>query len=202
MKRFIHACAVFFIIVSCSNYKKTKPKKLEDSKIVNQVFDKREIHDLQKILSFFDGQIMSSFKGKTLLDSYDLFNEKELELKNEGLIFGNISFSDQQKLNSKIKETTFKEIWDLGKILDVDEIGSKQSFLFINPNGKYISYLKKLGLKNKFIEDYSNIVSQNYDIPPSLVYVITDNYNKIDVSDENIRLMVAIHYLTLNDNFR
>lgn len=202
MKRFIHACAVFFIIVSCSNYKKTKPKKLEDSKIVNQVFDKREIHDLQKILSFFDGQIMSSFKGKTLLDSYDLFNEKELELKNEGLIFGNISLSDQQKLNSKIKETTFQEIWDLGKILDVDEIGSKQSFLFINPNGKYISYLKKLGLKNKFIEDYSNIVSQNYDIPPSLVYVITDNYNKIDVSDENIRLMVAIHYLTLNDNFR
>lgn len=202
MKRFIHACAVFFIIVSCSNYKKTKPKKLEDSKIVNQVFDKREIHDLQKILSFFDGQIMSSFKGKSLLDSYDLFNEKELELKNEGLIFGNISFSDQQKLNSKIKETTFKEIWDLGKILDIDEIGSKQSFLFINPNGKYISYLKKLGLKNKFIEDYSNIVSQNYDIPPSLVYVITDNYNKIDVSDENIRLMIAIHYLTLNDNFR
>ncbi|MCK5676954.1 MAG: hypothetical protein KAH72_00555 [Flavobacteriaceae bacterium] len=189
---------VLIISTSCGSYD-LKQKSLKYSKGLNQSFEKKEINDLYKILNFFDNQIMSSFKSKSMIESYDLFNVKDLELKDEGLIFGNIPFSKQKELYSSINKSTFNEIWNLGK--SFKENGRESSIVFIRTDGKYANYLQELGLKNNFIKIYIETIKNYNDIPPPLFYTITENYKNFDITDENIRLMIAIHYLTLNDNF-
>lgn len=188
---------VLIILTSCGSYN-LKQKSLKYSKVLNQNFEKKEINDLYKILNFFDNQITSSFKSESLIESYDLFNVKDLELKAEGLIFGNISFSKQKELYSSINKSTFNEIWNLGK--SFEENGKESSIVFIRTDGKYANYLQELGLKNNFIKIYIETIKNYNDIPPPLFYTITENYKNFDITDENIRLMIAIHYLTLNDN--
>ena len=184
-------------MISC-NVENSRQKSLGESKSLNQVFNKKEISDLYKILTFFDNQIMNSFKSESLIESYNMFNAKDLEFEKDGLIFGNIPFSKQKYIYHSIDKSTFNEVWRLGKSIEGN--GKELSIVFINPNGKYANYLQLLGAKNNFIKNYSKVIEETGDIPPTLLYSITHNYKDLNISDENIRLVIAIHYLTLNDN--
>lgn len=196
MKKIIYLL-VLTLVTSC-DMSNSNQKTLEESTELSQIFNNDEIDDLQKIVTFFDNQIMNSFKSENIVDSYNKFNMKDLELKEKGLIFGNVDFLMQQELYNSINKSTFDEIWNLGK--STNEKGEARNIVFINPLGKYAKYLHILGARNRFIKNYIETMESSYDISPSLLYVMTDNYRKLDISDESIRLMIAIHYLTLNDN--
>ena len=66
----------------------------------------------------------------------------------------------------------------------------------------YIEYLKELGLKNKFIRDYTNgiLARGGIDGMFSLQTHIYQNPNDLDLNDLNIQIIISIHYLTQNDN--
>ncbi|MCF6347024.1 MAG: hypothetical protein L3J20_01830 [Flavobacteriaceae bacterium] len=190
---------IFFLIIAVSCITNdSNQKSLKNSEALNKIFSKEEVSDLHKVLTFFDTQIMDSFKSESLNESYGMFNLRDLELKKEGLIFGDIPLLEQKKIISSLGESTFNEVWLLGK--SFRENGEEVSILFINPDGKYANYLEELGVRNGFFKNYIKIVKETGDIPPILFYSITDNYKDFDISDENIRLVIAIHYLILNDN--
>ncbi|MBK8627678.1 MAG: hypothetical protein IPN86_19590 [Saprospiraceae bacterium] len=65
--------------------------------------------------------------------------------------------------------------------------------------GKYLDYLEKeISQINPKTKLYIEKFSMAGDISPSIFADVVKNYGEYDIEDERIRLLIAIHYLTIN----
>src|SRR5690606_37030705 len=109
-----------------------------------------------------------------------------------------IPFSEQQKLYDSISDSTFNQIWCLGKSWKRDSPDTLKH-IGLRYDGKYSEFLKSFGKENKVIQgDYQTFEDAGA-ISPSMVAGLLFNYEDYDVRDIRIKLIVAIHYLTMSD---
>ena len=187
------------ILFQCSPAFETK---LASDSTITKIFSTTEIENLSKILDFFEGQICSIEKVEiaNTLGCYSSFFERMQKGAEDGEIPIDISFDQQKILYQNIDRSTFDEIWGFNKMWRHISSDPLKSMGF-NYDGKYVDFLGEYGKLNPIIYEYYDTYQQAGDISPSMVAGLVKNHQAYDISQVNIRLIIAIHYLTINDQY-
>ncbi len=169
-------------------------KEYSDYELQNQ-FTTEQIDDLNKIREFFAEQVcVSDFKT-----CYEQTNHDSLFMMGVG-IWNKVDFKEQKKLYKSISESTFNEIWMFCEsTFYPSEIKAKN--LCAVSNGKYQKYLTELGKSNPRIAKYAERIESFGDFSGldfRYQEILNDN-SSFDLNDPNIQLILAIHYLSIND---
>lgn len=198
MKNLLIILVVLFAAVGCGNQ-----KTLESNSTVTKVFNDSEIHDLTLILEFFNKQICSleNKKGSDINDCYNKFIQRMIESAETGNMEINIPFKEQIELYNAIDEQTFNEIWQMGwqrtPRLSIDTL----TYIDLKNHSKYVSFLNEYGKESDFIKEYHNSLKMSGGIGPAMISNMMMSYEYYDIYDIRMKLVFAIHYLTLNDQF-
>ncbi len=188
------------ILISCTSSKSTE---LKSNKTISETFNESEIKDLQIIFDFFNGQICDAKNSNndSLNKCYEKYcSEIKSEMNLKGGFNPKIDYKKQLELYEKINKANFNKIWKIGKSYN---LRTKENLidLELNYNGKYLDFLKKYGEENKTIHSYYESIKNSGDISPSTSAILILNYKLFEPSDIRSKLIIAIHYLTLNDDF-
>jgi hypothetical protein len=164
---------------------------------LNESFTKTEREDLQKLTDFFQSQICDGQNDfKACMDSLI----PDLSEHGWQPILENVDFDKQQKLYNSFKSDIFREIWITCKSYNPHESWERKS-LCLNPNGKYIKFLQDLGRRNGVLKAYTESTLNSGDLGNmvAIEYEIFNNTGTIDLNDSGIQLLIAIDYLTQNE---
>lgn len=187
---------LFFILFGCAEKRQSSLSK-DDT--IQMIFNKNEIVDLSAILFFFEQSIglSENYTDDEFQKAYsDFFNlNKEIGMSSE-LRFS-FDYSDEMNLLGKIDTLTMNEIWE-NKLVRSKMSKDSTCFFKITNNGKYMKFLQILGEHDRKIENYYNTIKVASDITPALVADIALNYKDYNIYDPKVRLVIAIHYFTLN----
>ncbi len=176
-------------------------KSLIEYPQIGQVFDKHEIDDLDRIITFFNRTICRSenLEGSDVLKCYDLFFKRMKNGEQKGIIEIQIPQQDQEHLLDILNPTTINEIWSKYTIKNKSTVDIE--ILNLKTVGKYNRFLNEMGKENKNIRQYVESLEAVGEFTPFMVYDVLVNYSEYDVSDKRIQLFIAIHYLTFNKHF-
>ena len=193
MRKFISLASIFLLapfLMACQ-------QAYSDSELQAN-FSEKEIKDLTKIRSFFIDQLC----GSDFKTCYEKIDHDYLEASGTG-IWENIDFTAQKKLYENISKSTFESIWMYCKAKNYKTNEEKKA-LCANAIGRYNNYLFDLGKQNPKIKEYADWVNASGDFSLlQLSYSRISGHKKyFDLNDPNIQLILAIHYLSLNDNFK
>jgi WD40 repeat protein len=190
--------ALIFLTFGCKN---EHTVSLENDPIINEYFNINETQDLSKILLFFENQISTSKDSKNIIDSYELFFKNlKPEMKPEEINL-NISFNDQENFFASIDPDLFNEIWYYRTDYNPIEKDSVTSIHY-KWKGKYFDFLFAVSEKDKAIEKYFEDFTAVGDISPSVLAYSMMDFQQYDLNFERIRLIIAINYLTFNEQLR
>ena len=183
---------ILLLFNSCEN-KNTSPE-------LKKYFSLNQISDFRVITEFFAEQICQNSEK---MDFKSCFKKMLPELVDRGWnpILENIDFEKQKEMYKSISTTTFNEIWSYGKMRKYADKTEYKS-IGINTRGKYLNYLKNVGIKNKYVAKYTEEIYSRGDIEGMglLQRYILKNPNDLDLNDFNIQILISIHYLTQNDH--
>ena len=184
--KYIFAIFIGLLILSCTN----SDSALEEHQIVSEVFDKNEISNLQEILDFFTQEICTS-EGGNSSNPRECFDKLQSRLNRDspssGVIVLEINYSEQKKLYDL---PIFNEIWYF------DNYG-----LELSNTGKYAEYLESLGKEYESVSKYSTDLSRSGALSGSMTAALLLTPEKFNTADVGVRLLIAIHYLTHNDQY-
>ncbi|MCL6267652.1 hypothetical protein [Flagellimonas myxillae] len=112
-----------------------------------------------------------------------------------------IGWKKQKKLYSKISDTTFQKIWSICKAWRAIEPKYEYEELCFSFNNTFIDFVNNLQKSNPLIEAYSRSLENVGSFPFWRYFLnnVRDYPNKIDLKDRGVQILVAIHFLTLND---
>ncbi|WP_100610838.1 hypothetical protein [Confluentibacter lentus] len=165
---------------------------------LNNNFSNEQISDLNKITEFFKNQMChntnSDFKKccKQIPHEY-------LQATGSGF-WTNIDFEKQKELYENISKSTFDEIWMFCKSTELPS-GKESKKLCAVTNGKYQKFLSDFGNENPRIAEYANKIASVGDFNGLDIHYQEILKNKdFDLNDPNVQLILAIHYLSLNDH--
>jgi hypothetical protein len=186
-------------LISCSR----TDEKLGDNQTVKSIFDNSEIQDLEKILTFFEHQICKTenISPDNALICYESFFSRMDKAEESGDIDIQIPFENQIELYNQIDTSTFNQLWTINWSWKFGALDSLKSITF-NYKGKYARFLESFGTENKIIKDYYESFQAAGDISPNMVIRLLKMYKDYDTKDIRIRLLVAMHYLTMNDQYK
>ena len=192
MRRFL-VIGLILGIINCS----FSQNRLAEVKSIKKTFLKTEIRDLQLLYDFFNQTICNS--DKDLNDCYDVFSKKVKQEADSGLINLHIPFKQQQKVYQQFEDSTFDEIWAFGKASTPDSPNISRLEVYFRSDGNFMKFLKKASKKDEFIKVYYESVKAAGEPTPSLILGVIENYDKLNIYDTKVKFVIAIHYLTVND---
>jgi len=196
--KYLPLIIAFIGLINCS----ISQSELSNNKTFKQTFSETEMQDLQLLFNFFNQSICEEAKEVNLNDCYmSFFRKMETSVKTNSLLL-NIPFDEQSAVYENISNSTFQEIWAFNKTWDYRE-HQPDTFrmVYINFNGKYLEFLRTVGKNDKTINKYYETVAETGNVTPALVADLLVNYNDYNIKDIRVKFIVAIHYLTLNDQF-
>lgn len=161
-------------------------------------FTTEEKADLKKITNFFKNQMClnmdSDFKT-----CYERIPHEYLEATGNRF-WTNIDFEKQKELYEQISKSTFDQIWMFCKSTEYKS-GKETKSLCANAIGKYYEYLVDLGKQNPIIAKYAERInaSGDYSVLDIQYWNVLNDKKYFDLNNPNIQLILAIHYLSLND---
>lgn len=183
-------------IASCS----VEKGSLGDDKTIKESFSETEIQDLQLLIDFFHKTICDS--DKDLEDCYYHFFQKNKLATDLGTMYLPIPFENQQEVYKKFQDSTFYQVWAFGKTSTRDNPTDTLREVYFRWDGKFMNFLKKAGKKDEFIKNYYESVQKEGGPPLSLIEGIIMNYDKLNIEDQKVKFVIAIHYLTINDQYK
>tara|TARA_R110001583_G_scaffold195006_1_gene368456 strand:+ start:231 stop:677 length:447 start_codon:yes stop_codon:yes gene_type:complete len=110
-----------------------------------------------------------------------------------------VNFKQQLEMYNKIDKSTFNEIWDFQKKWTTKTQSDTLKHLGLSYTGKYKDFLQNYGKVNKAIHQYSESFNASGDLSPTMTAGLLMSYEYYDISDIRTKLIIAIQYLTLND---
>jgi hypothetical protein len=115
-------------------------------------------------------------------------------------ILDNVDFDAQKELYSRFESDLFSEIWDFCKSRNLRENTTTRK-LCLKPDGKYVQFLKDLSDRNPDLEQYYEMITGagDWESMSLLQQRIFTNPEFYDLKDPSIQVLIAIHYLTQND---
>lgn len=189
------------ILIGCTH---NTEEELNRNSTVTDCFTREEIKDLTKLLDFFNNRICTSqgIDKKKIIECYDSFIERMSEAAEAGDIEIKIPFEKQQKIYHQISDSLFYQIWTFHKTWKRDSPDTLKCIDY-RVDGKYVKFLKVLGKDYEMIKEYGKSLELSYCLSPSMtaeIFMIKEYYH-YDLNDIRLQLVVAIHYLTMNDQF-
>ena len=191
---------VFIIFISCNSKKITTYQEMKSDNLISEYFSDSELKDLAKIVDFFEMEICND-SIKDLENCYKAFNKEIGEGFLKGSFYLGIDFKHQKKLYNRIDRIFFNEIWVKNKeIVGTEPLKYKESDYFeLKVFGRFSSFLEKVGNANEFFKSFNESLNITGDISPSLTAnIIRDKY-AVNMTDIKNRLLLSIHFLTLNE---
>lgn len=186
-------------LVGCTHY----PSDIGDYKLVKQVFNDTEVDDLRKIITFYNNAVCDSENAdiQNILDCHEQYFKRMKANEPTGSVEINISNKAQQKMMRDISPDTFKELWQPSRVWKHRNFPPLETIVF-NYDGKYVNFLKAFGQENPNVASYHDTFKMAGDIAPGMFASVQMFYEDYDMRDERIKLFVAMHYLTLNEQRR
>ncbi|WP_117882797.1 hypothetical protein [Aureibaculum luteum] len=195
MKKITYILIAFFLTSCFSESNST----LSTDNLINETFNKSEIKDLQHILDFFNNEICNSNYGNINECYLNYCLEIITQFEKTGTFNSNLNFEKQRKLYSKIDNNTFNEIWVFQKNLPLNERKDTLKNLELNYEGKYRNFLNEYGKENIEIKKYDESYNVSAGLSPSMFAEMAENYELFKITKLKTKLVIAIHYMTLND---
>ena len=177
-------------------------ESFENDSIISTLFNENEIADLEKILVFFEGQIESILKEKNTYDgSINVYRNylNFISIPSKDRDFDTfISIDDQLLFYNQISASTFNKIWEFD-VTTITETMVDYKHLTYRRGANYISFLKKLGDKYEHFASYPRLYEAMGTFCASMWWHPIIEHEKYNLEDVNVRLFVAIHFMTIND---
>jgi hypothetical protein len=179
----------------------SRTQELRTNSTIQEVFNTIEINDLNKILTFFENEICSDLIEVTEINKcyINFFSTLRSAVK-DGEFPININFEKQREMYSELSDSTFMNIWTINKSFKFKSKDTLQSIGYLY-DGKFAKLLEATGKDYPMIKGYSETFKETGDITPSLTANFIINYSKLNLNDPRIKMIVAVHYLTLNDQY-
>jgi hypothetical protein len=194
MRSFTSVFLIFLMLhsVSCST-----DNSLGEHKTVQAIFAKQEVQELTKILDFFTNQISEITGEKDPELTFRTFMDSVKETSPiSGVLPVLCTKKEQDLFFESLDPAFFKEIWRYDRIYGGED-GAHWRALELKFDGKYVQFLKLLGEVEAIIHKYYADFRMSGSIGASLQASVMLLPEKYDVSDPAIRLVIAIHYLTI-----
>ncbi len=170
--------------------------------VMQNNFSEKQIKDLEKITVFFKESICLS-KNPKFKKCFEKLPHEYMEAVGSP-VWSNINFEKQKKLYKQISDSTFNQIWVFCKSINFNNNKKTLKSICSRYNGKYQKYLIDFGKQNEAIKVYANKVVGAGVYPTLYLHYshILRNKKYFDLNDPNIQLIIAIHYLSLNDEWQ
>ena len=179
-----------FGLIGCSSPKSSF--ELRESSSLRQVFSAEEINELKIAFDFFNGELCA--EQQINKDCYRTFFQMLNKNNAEGFVELPISYEAQQNMYQRLSENLKTQVWSRKWTKnEVDTIGS----IYIANNGKYMTYLTKCGETDDLVKRYLDELNAAGGIFPGMV----EGYEYHGNESVDFHLIMAIHFLTLNDQF-
>ncbi len=199
MKKTNQILLTFLLLISSNIF----GQDIKTDSTMNSIFNIQEINNLEKILNFFTEQICE-LEGIENHNSIECFNSYCKNLKERSVASGSIdlklSLEKQKIFYDNIQQSTFNQIWHYEKAWKPKTTDTIIE-INIDPKGKYAKFLKLMGQEYNKVNTYYHDLESSGGICPSMIAELLMNYQEFHFKDERIRLLFAIHYLTMNDLF-
>lgn len=191
--KFKRSSLIFLLLIlfsiSCANN--------EDTHELRRNFSKKQISELKIINNFFIQSVCGNINNK---DFKSCFENKIPYIIEYGLdsIALKIDFNNQKEMYKSISDSTFNEIWGYVKLWKGKDRKTTYKKVGISMQGRYMNYLKDVGRKNIFISEYyeDTFASGGLPFTSKFFYNIYKNPKELDLNDQNIQLIIAVHLLT------
>lgn len=159
-------------------------------------FTQEEIKDLHKIVDFFKNEICKTSNT----DLKKCFQEISTDHEAGIYFLEQIDFEKQKALYQTISKSTFNKIWGYCKSTS-DRGATYTEYLCPRHDSEYQKYLQSVGEKYPFINQYVKNLRESGAFS-SLEFTL-DQIGKIDMDlkDPDIQLLIAIHFLSLHDEY-
>lgn len=193
------------LLFACQNHLQ-KPSELKS----NKTFSESETEEIIDLLHSFDQEIckIENLENENVSACYRSFFERIKREIEDGDYEIGISEAGQKAMVGALSQELREEFWRAGRSIinrriPNDDSGrtfpdTVQSIYFAD--GKYLKFLEEeVSGKNPQVKQYVDNLRRTMGISPSVFADVVFNYKAYDVKDERIRLLIAIHYLTLND---
>lgn len=168
---------------------------LKSDALIPRHFNKYQIEDLEKLMAFFEEEICQTVPAtsEAAVDCYLAFSKSLADKGNFGDLNLGLSLEKQQAIMDSIRPVTFNALW-----LDQETYAGTASSFGLNYDGQYATFLKVFGRENEAVKQYFDVFDQAGHMTPSMIANVLLEYEKFGLEDQRGRLVLAIHYLTLN----
>jgi len=158
---------------------------------------------LNIICDFFNRQICKNNNSEieSLDECYSNFFKKVKESYLDGSFELEIPFDEQLDLYESISDSTFNNLWVCNNCW-ISGYPDTLKCIGYRYDGKVELLLKELSSENQVLNNYYEIFKLTGEITPSTIGDIAVYYEKISVDDIRVKLLVVLHYLTLNDELK
>lgn len=193
------------IFITVVSFELCNGQELENDPLIREYFGKEEVQKLEKIVGFFDQHVKQTCAtDQSLSACYNQYLENLTQVNvfaNQTLTIG-ISIETQSKFLESLDNKYLNNIWWYGpeeKHLEKDSIHRKKELQY-NSEGSYVGFLKALAQEDDKFAPYIDTYGLAGSISPSMVSYFLKNYKMFNISSERDRLILAIHYLTVNSS--
>ena len=187
----------FLTIIGCNK----KEEQLSEIEEIKSVFSKSEIEDLEILFDFFNNSICQVDKENLTNCYYDFF-ENVRNSADSGSLYLHIPIEEQLAVYDQISDSTFYQIWAFGKSWNNEDTHDTLKSVYYRWDGKFFKFLKQAGKESEFAKTYLESVEASGGPGPSLIAGISYKYKNFGIEDLRVKFILAIHFLTLNDEYK
>ena len=196
---------LFLGIISCTNTQNNSDDITIDQDYFSKAYEpflEEDIHTLNSLLIFFDSLVMKR-SGVSFPDSaYHCYMEN-IRYKDSYLSIINELNKDKPKVDSFLLEigssSVFPRIFHKSYFYANREMTDTVGYIY-NPNfqSSYMILLKAAVTTDSTFSDYAKSLAPfGGTIPPSVVSGYQHSHPELDLLNDTIRLVTAIHYISL-----
>jgi len=179
---------------------------------LSKVFNQTDLKTIEIIIKYYDAFVISQTENQLPIDkAYIAFLDKTTPLVNEA-VGVNVFLPDKNEritFYRTLDKGALSEIYDIRDTLTIHFRGEGKARKIYSPytfslnfDGKYVTFLKELSLRNDFYKDYYETVQVSGDIGPTNYARILSDYKKIDFSKKEERLVFIINLLRTTETIK
>ena len=180
---------------------------LQADKLLTKTFQPGEIRGLQCLLNYTDSMVRAKTSEPETAKAYQkLFDKIATTIRDSSKLEAPFPEEEKYAFLNTLDSTVFQAIYVMDthsdKLIVRDQILTNvDNFpqLRINPSGKYINYLNKLGETDPFFSSLHDQIKFSGDLPPVGVLWFPAAGKQFDVNDVPYHLWAAIYLLRLED---
>ena len=193
-KSLVIITVVVSFLISCNQDKELKNSLNKDEKLTSY-FNSHQIEDLDRINEFFSKQLnFSNIKNQD--SAYKAYFRTIDREENFDDLASKLSFAktENMELMQKLKkDSIFDEIW-----INRVNLANNKTELDINQKGKFFKYLQDKKETLPFLSQYCISIETFGALGlANQAGMLKEYYKEVDFNDASVRLIFAIHYLTL-----